>query len=120
MAFATYLVINEEVLPLPVSYDFSLSDIEADSSGETEAGTTQRDIIRSGVAEIDVEFQVSPSWLKKLSSYRSIPELSVQCLNTVTMELETRSMYMDGFKTSLVQDTSKKGLWKVSLTLKEY
>jgi hypothetical protein len=29
-------------------------------------------------------------------------------------------MYMDGFKVSLAHDTSKKGLWKVSFTLKEY
>ena len=39
MAYQTYLVFNNEELPLPDSYDLSLSSIEADSSGTTEAGT---------------------------------------------------------------------------------
>ena len=52
MAFIQYLIFNEELLPFPDSYEITLSDVEADSSGETEAGTTQRDVIRTGVAEI--------------------------------------------------------------------
>ena len=91
-----------------------------DSSGETEAGITQRDIVRLGVAEISVAFQVSPAWLKTLSAMRSLPRLSVDFFNTETMVRENREMYMDGFKVSLAHDTSKKGLWKVSFTLKEY
>lgn len=43
MAFIQYLNFNSTVLPLPDSYDLDLSDVEADSSCETEAGTTQRD-----------------------------------------------------------------------------
>ena len=45
MAFIQYLIFNEELLPLPDSYEIGLSDVEADSSGETEAGTTQREEI---------------------------------------------------------------------------
>ena len=52
MAFSHYLNIDGVEMPLPASYDLSLSDVEADSSGETEAGTTQRDIVRSGVVKI--------------------------------------------------------------------
>lgn len=48
MAFIQYLRINGEDLPLPTSYSSELKDVQADSSGETEAGTTQRDVIRSG------------------------------------------------------------------------
>ena len=51
MAYIQYLVFNEKSLPLPDSYDIGLSDVEADSGGETEAGTTQRDVVRTGVAE---------------------------------------------------------------------
>ncbi len=29
-------------------------------------------------------------------------------------------MYIDGFKTKLVKDTSYKGLWNVSFSLEEY
>ena len=42
MAFIQYLKFDNENLPLPTSYDLDLSDVEADSGGETEAGTTQR------------------------------------------------------------------------------
>ena len=47
MAFIQYLVFDGENLPLPTSYDVAMNDVEADSSGETEAGTTQRDVVRS-------------------------------------------------------------------------
>ena len=36
MAYLQYLVFNQEKLPLPDSYDLDLSDVEADSGGETE------------------------------------------------------------------------------------
>ena len=58
MAFIQYLNFEGEDLPLPVSYDISLSDVEADTSGETEAGTTQRDLVRTGIVDISVSFQV--------------------------------------------------------------
>ena len=35
MAYIQYLNFDGEDLPLPVSYDVVLSDVEADSSGET-------------------------------------------------------------------------------------
>ena len=120
MAFTQYLRINNTDIPLPTSYDLSLSDVEADSSGDTEAGTKQRDLVRSGMAEISVTFQVSPDWLKRFSLMRKQPKLSVEFFNTETMVPETRDMYMDGFKSSLVHDTGKKGLWIVSFDLKEY
>ena len=41
MAYIQYLVFNGRSLPKPDSYDVGLSDVEADSGGETEAGTTQ-------------------------------------------------------------------------------
>lgn len=52
MAFIQYLKFDEQDLPLPDSYDLDISDVEADSSGETEAGTTQRDVVRTGVISI--------------------------------------------------------------------
>ena len=115
MAFSHYLNIDGVEMPLPASYDLSLSDVEADSSGETEAGTTQRDIVRSGVVKISVSFQVSPAWLKKLSLMRAKPKLTVAFFNTDTMIRETREMYIDGFKTSLAQDTSKKACGRSAL-----
>ena len=44
MAFMTYLKFDGTDLPLPTSYEVTMSDVEADSGGETEAGTMQRDV----------------------------------------------------------------------------
>lgn len=120
MAYIQYLNIDGEDLPLPVSYDVELSDVEADTSGDTEAGTRQRDVVRSGVVNISVSFQVSPKWLKKLSVMRKRPKMTVMYFDTETLEVKETKMYMEGFKSSLEKDTSYKGLWKVSFTLKEF
>ena len=45
--------------PLPDSYEVQMDDVEADSGGETEAGTVQRDVVRAGVVSIPVTFSVS-------------------------------------------------------------
>ena len=96
MAFFQYLVFDGESLPLPDSYEVELEDVEADSGGETEAGTTQRDVGRHGVVIIPVSFSVTAKWLKKLAE-----------------------MHVTGYKAKLKKDTSYKGLWTVSFTLKE-
>ena len=54
-----------------------LKDVEADSGGETEAGTTQRDVVRHGVVRIPVSFSVTAKWLKKLAGYAKKDKISV-------------------------------------------
>jgi len=120
MAYIQYLTFEGEKLPLPDSYDISMDDVEADSSGETEAGTRQRDVIRAGVHTIEVAFSVSPTWLKKLTVYKQMPRIHVAFFDTETLDIHQAEMYVDGFKTKLRKDTSYKGLWTVSFTLKEY
>ena len=51
MAHMQYLVFNNENIPKPASYSVNLTDVEADSGGVTEAGTTQRDVVREGVVQ---------------------------------------------------------------------
>ena len=108
MAFIQYLNFDGTDIPLPESCDVEVSDVVSDSGGETEAGTTQRDVIRSSVVNIPVSFNVSPAWLKKLSEYRKEAKIKVKFFNPYTLEAEERDMYIDGFKTSLVKDTSYK------------
>ena len=120
MAFYEYLKINQMVLPLPNSYEVTLEAIEADSSGETEAGTTQRDVVRQGVVTIAATYSVTAKWLKLLSGYSKIDKLDVTYFDTESTEMKTIEMYMEGFKAKLEKDTSYKGLWTVSFTLKEF
>ena len=96
-----------------------LEDVEADSGGETEAGTTQRDVVRHGVVRIPVSFSVTAKWLKKLAVYAKKDKISVQYFDVETAELKLAEMYVTGYKAKLKKDTSYKGLWTVSFTLKE-
>lgn len=120
MAFIQYLKFGYENLPLPDSYDLDLTDVEADSGGETEAGTTQRDVIRAGVVTISVSFSVSATWLSKLSAYAKKDKILVSYFDTETLGVRETEMYITCFKSKLEKDTSYKGLWTVSFTLKEF
>ncbi len=120
MAFLQYLVFDGVPLPLPDSYEIGLEDVEADSGGETEAGTMQRDVVRLGVVNISVSFSVSPRWLKLLTGFKQQERISVDYLDTETLEMRRTGMFMEGYKAGLVKDTSFKGLWKVSFTLREF
>ena len=120
MAFIQYLTLDGVPLPLPDSYGVQMSDVEADSGGETEAGTTQRDVVRMGVVSISAAFSVSPKWLKILTGFKQKEKLAVDYFDTETLEMKRTEMFIDGYKASLVKDTSYKGLWKVNFMLKEF
>ena len=120
MAFIQYLAFDGTPLPLPDSYEVQMVDIEADSGGETEAGTTQRDVVRLGVARIAVSFSVSAKWLRLLTGFKQREKISVDYFDTETLAVKNAEMFIDGYKAGLVKDSSYKGLWKVSFTLKEF
>ena len=119
MAYYNYLAFNGETLPHPDSYDVSMDDVEADSSGETEAGTKQRDVVRSGIHTIAVSYSVTAVWLKKLTAYKQMPKLNVRFFDPAVADLTQAEMYIEGFKVALKKDTSYGGLWTVSFDLKE-
>lgn len=120
MKHQIYLMIEDIELPLPDSYALEYRDIEADTGGETEAGTIQRDIVRHKVASISVNFSCSPRLVKMLNQFTKKSNLKVQFLDTETLELKETQMYIDKFSVKLVKDTSYKGLWEVSFSLEEY
>lgn len=120
MAYIQYLIFDGTPLPMPDSYEIQLDDVEADSGGETEAGTIQRDIVRKAVATIDVSFSVSSKWLSLLTGFKQKEKIIVGYFDTERLTMKTAEMFMDGYKVSLIKDTSNKGLWKVSLALKEF
>lgn len=119
MAYIQYLAFDGMPLPQPDSYELELSDVEADSGGETEAGTIQRDIVRSGVVTVAATFSVSSKWLKILSVFRRAPKIQVGYFDTETLKERQTEMYMEGYRAKLVKDTSYGGLWVVSFTLRE-
>lgn len=120
MAYIQYLKFDGMALPLPDSYDLDLTDVEADTGGETEAGTTQRDVVRAGVVTIGVSFSVSAAWLKRLTAYSKTAKITVQYFDTEELALKETEMYITGYKAKLYKDTSYKGLWTVSFILNEF
>ena len=97
-----------------------MTDVEADSGGETEAGTIQRDVVRLGVVSIVVTFQVTQKWLMMLTGFKQKEKISVDYFDTETADMKRTEMYVQRFKSSLEKDTSYKGLWTASFTLKEF
>ena len=119
MAFFQYLNFGGVDLPLPDSYEVAMTDQEADSGGETEAGTIQREVVRAGVITITVSFSVTQKWLRLLSEYKQQEKIWVGFFDPETASVRQTEMYVEGFKVKLKRDTSYKGLWNVSFTLKE-
>ena len=109
MAYIQYLTVDGTPLPLPDSYEVQMADVEADSGGETE-----------GVVSIPAAFSVSPKWLKLLTGFKQKEKLTVDYFDTETLEIKRTEMFISGYKASLMKDTSYKGLWKISFTLKEF
>ena len=97
-----------------------MDDERADSGGWTEEGPTQWDMVRQGVVSIPVSFSVSPKWLKMLTGFKQREKIAVEYFDTETLEMKKTEMFIEGYKAVLVKDTSYKGLWKVSFTLKEF
>ncbi len=120
MAYNEYLKLNNVTLPFPETYDMTLSNVEASTNGETEAGTIQRDVIRMGLVTISVTFLLSASWVKRMTEFSKINKLNVEYFDTSELELKSTEMYMSDYSVKLVKDTSKKGLWTVSFTLNEF
>ena len=119
MAFFQYLNFDGEDLPLPDSYEVDITDKEADSGGEKEAGTVQRDVVRTGVVTISVSFSVTQKWLRILTGYKQQEKIRVGVFDPETASVRQTEMYVEGFKVKLKKDTNYKGLWVVSCTLRE-
>ena len=73
----------------------------------SQAGTSMRSIMTNLTGDV------------KLSGYAKKDKISVQYFDAETAELKLAEMYVTGYKAKLKKDTSYKGLWTVSFTLKE-
>ena len=113
MAFFQYLNFDGVDLPLPDNYEVDMEDKEADSGGETEAGTIQRDVVRAGVVTISVSFSVTQKWLRLLTGYKQQEKSRVRFFDPETASQRSTEVYVEGFKAKLKKDTSYTGPWIV-------
>lgn len=69
---------------------------------------------------IPVSFSLSPKWVKAMAEFRRKPKITMEYFDTETLEAKKTELYMEGYKAILIKDTSYKGLWQVSFTLREF
>lgn len=69
---------------------------------------------------ISLAYSVTVNWLKKLTAYSKEDKLYADYFDPESAEMKSTEMYIEGFKAKLEKDTSYKGLWTVSFTLKEF
>ncbi len=58
--------------------------------------------------------------LLALTGFKQREKIAVEYFDTETLEMKKTEMFIEGYKAALVKDTSYKGLWKMSFTLKEF
>lgn len=75
--------------------------------------------MRAGVVTISVSFSVTQKWLRLLTGYKQQEKIRIGFFNLETASVRQAEMYVEGFKAKLKKDTSYKGLWIVSFSLKE-
>ena len=67
-----------------------------------------------------VVFSVTQVWLKRLTEYKQQESITVLYFDPETATQVQTQIYVEGFKAKLEKDTSYKGLWTVSFSLKEF
>lgn len=114
-----HLMRVESVLELTHLLDYTMPGIKTLLKGWNE--TNGKDKLGDfGGVSIPVSFSVSPKWLKVLTGVKQKEKIAVDYFDTETLEMKQTEMFVEGYKAVLVKDTSYKGLWKVSFTLKEF
>ena len=120
MGCTQFLILDDVILPAPDSYSLDYIDIESDATGITEAGTMQRDVVRTGVVSISVSYTVSAYWLKELSAFKQKSVVSVKYFDPRILNQAITQMYIENFSAKLIKDNSQNGLWNVEFELKQF
>lgn len=121
MTGMTFLKISGEEIPVKKDdYSLTYTDVEASSTGTTEAGTNHVDMIREGVPEVSVTLTVTRTWLQKLRLFKRAGVLDCEYYDAETGGLKPWKARMVDF-TSKVADSSKAdgAVWEVGFTLED-
>ncbi len=121
MTGMTFLKISGEEIPVKRDdYSLAYPDIEASSTGQTEAGTKHVDLIREGVPEVSVTLTVTRTWLQKLRLFKRAGVLDCEYYDAGSGALIPWKARMVDFS-SKVNDSSKAdgAVWDVSFKLED-
>lgn len=129
-------LINKDILNILTrlhNQSIDVSQLKADNFGEMVSGGIDgefhkliQDIIPKVEVELDAYLKkqnkihsVTQKWLRLLTGYKQQEKIRVGFFDPETASVRQTEMYVEGFKAKLKKDTSYKGLWNVSFTLKE-
>ncbi len=89
---------------------------------ETEAGTTHRDILRTGIGHIDVTMNADNAEKAFLDDCVNASTLSVQYWSESAAAMVTKTMFLDpdSYKADLLVETGGRRYYTVSFTLEEF
>ena len=116
-----FLKISDEVIPVKKDdYTLSYTDVEASSTGKTEAGTNHVDIIREGVPEVSVSLTVTRSWLQRLRTYKKAGVLPCHYYDAEVGGLIPWRARMTDFTAKVNNSSAAEGaVWEVSFKLED-
>lgn len=121
MTGMTFLKISGEVVPVKKDdYTLSYTDVEASSTGTTEAGTNHVDIIREGVPEITVTLTVTRGWLQKLRTFKKAGILDCEYYDAEAGGLIPWKARMTDFSAKVDNSSRADGaVWDVGFRLED-
>lgn len=117
----TFLKISGEEIPVKRDdYSLSYDDVEASSTGETEAGTKHVDIIREGVPSVSVSLTVTRQWLLKLREFKHNGVLDCEYYDAGAGSLIPWKARMVSFSAKVADSSKADGaVWEVSFKLED-
>lgn len=113
--------INGVDLPAPTRFKIRRFDIESGDSSRNELGYKQRDRIRQGIYEIELEFVGNSSAIYAIESAIEPPEINVTFPSPVGQI--TKKMYAEDREGPVLINYDKeidKIYWRISFNLVEY
>lgn len=110
------VLINEVELELTNdSYSESLSSV--DSRNTSEAGTTLRAVVRTGIRELSISYECIETEKIKLEAYSKLSSLNAQIYDEASDSMMNWECFIDGFKSDLAVEDNHHRYYNVSFKL---
>lgn len=116
------LKFNNEEMYYPSS--FSIDEEVIDKTNQTEAGTDQVQLVRTGKVKMTFSTKCLPQWLAKYKYYSALASFQVSYYDVSVEGYVTKTVRMRDFKWSVVKHSyeleNTAGIYDVSFVLKEF
>lgn len=116
------LKFNNETMYYPSS--FSVDEEVIDKTNQTEAGTDQVQLVRTGKVIMNFSTKCLPQWLARYKYYSALASFNVSYYDVSINGYVTKTVRMRNFKWSVVKHSYEldniAGIYDVSFVLKEF